>query len=425
MKSFFRLVGFEYKKLFLRKSTMFSLFLVVASFVILNITSVSGNGYWHYTRGISRLEAMRLDREIIRGKAGVIDEEFIREAILQNAAMISNDENYLINDYGRHLKSDAYIKYVLPYEKAVSIINCVYESDIQNLSTDGFRFFNLNVKKPIDALTPEDADSFYASVNNALIENIRRMSNLTQNEIDKHYEMLSKVKTPYYNDHYDGYLNFNKYLHVIALVLLINTAICIAPIFADEYYLKVDQIILSSKYGKNKVISAKLFAGVLFTLIISIAALSGLLLSMLLIHGFGGYGMSIQTISAYSTYPLTVGQASLTAIIASVFIIMSFAMLSMLFSALSKSPFSAVITSFLIIFIPGILNISAESRFIYQLLQTFPAKAANFDNIYSNYLFEISDIVFTPPVFYIAFSTIIFIVIVPMVKYFFKNHEIL
>lgn len=47
MQSFFRLVGFEYKKLFIRKSTVFSLFLIAVIFILLNIASVTGNGYWH------------------------------------------------------------------------------------------------------------------------------------------------------------------------------------------------------------------------------------------------------------------------------------------------------------------------------------------------------------------------------------------
>jgi len=172
MIRFFRLVGFEYKKLFTRKSTIFSLFLIAVFFILLDITSVTGKGYWHYAGEISKFEAMKLDRKTIRAKAGVIDEEFIKEAIQQNAVMISNDENYVINDFGRFLKNDAYIKYTLPYEKAVNIINSIYETDMRNLSTDGFRIFNMSSKKPIDTLTPKDAGKFYADINNASVKHI-------------------------------------------------------------------------------------------------------------------------------------------------------------------------------------------------------------------------------------------------------------
>lgn len=424
MHNFFHLVSFEYKKLFKRKSTMISLFLLLIVLVLLSITSVTGKSYWHSTGEISVFEAMKLDREVIRSTAGVIDEAFIKEAIQQNTVMISNDENYLINDYGRHLKSDAYIKYVLPYEKAVDIINSLYEVNIENISTDGLQFFNISNIKPIDRLTFKDAESFYPIINQASTEYINTFPALSQNEKEKHLEMISKVKTPYYNDHYDGYLYFVKRLQVIALILLISIAICIAPIFANEYYLKTDQILLSSKYGKSKAIFAKLFTGVTFSLGVSVATLFGFLLSMLLMHGFSGANMAMQTINIYSTYPLTVLQASLIAIAVTIFITLFFAICTMLFSSLFKSSFSVIIVSFLLLFIPGLFNISAKNRLLYQLLQIFPAKATEFPNIYSVYLFEVLGLVFTPATFYIIFSIIGSLLIVPIVRHVFKNHQI-
>lgn len=424
MHNFFHLVSFEYKKLFKRKSTMISLFLLLIVLVLLSITSVTGKSYWHSTGEISVFEAMKLDREVIRSTAGVIDEAFIKEAIQQNTVMISNDENYLINDYGRHLKSDAYIKYVLPYEKAVDIINSLYEVNIENISTDGLQFFNISNIKPIDRLTFKDAESFYPIINQASTEYINTFPALSQNEKEKHLEMISKVKTPYYNDHYDGYLYFVKRLKVIALILLISIAICIAPIFANEYYLKTDQILLSSKYGKSKAIFAKLFTGVTFSLGVSVATLFGFLLSMLLMHGFSGANMAMQTINIYSTYPLTVLQASLIAIAVTIFITLFFAICTMLFSSLFKSSFSVIIVSFLLLVIPGLFNISAKNRLLYQLLQIFPAKATEFPNIYSVYLFEVLGLVFTPATFYIIFSIIGSLLIVPIVRHVFKNHQI-
>lgn len=424
MHNFFHLVSFEYKKLFKRKSTMISLFLLLIVLVLLSITSVTGKSYWHSTGEISVFEAMKLDREVIRSTAGVIDEAFIKEAIQQNTVMISNDENYLINDYGRHLKSDAYIKYVLPYEKAVDIINSLYEVNIENISTDGLQFFNISNIKPIDRLTLKDTESFYPIINQASTEYINTFPALSQNEKEKHLEMISKVKTPYYNDHYDGYLYFVKRLQVIALILLISIAICIAPIFANEYYLKTDQILLSSKYGKSKAIFAKLFTGVTFSLGVSVATLFGFLLSMLLMHGFSGANMAMQTINIYSTYPLTVLQASLIAIAVTIFITLFFAICTMLFSSLFKSSFSVIIVSFLLLFIPGLFNISAKNRLLYQLLQIFPAKATEFPNIYSVYLFEVLGLVFTPATFYIIFSIIGSLLIVPIVRHVFKNHQI-
>ncbi|MPW25601.1 hypothetical protein GC105_07340 [Alkalibaculum sp. M08DMB] len=112
--------------------------------------------------------------------------------------MIANDENYLINDNYRQVKSDAYIKYVLPYEKVVNIINCVYEINTESLSTDGFNFFNTNNIKPIDNLTANAVESFYATVNQASTEHVNSLTNLSQNEKEKHLEMLCSTSLEYF-----------------------------------------------------------------------------------------------------------------------------------------------------------------------------------------------------------------------------------
>lgn len=425
MSNFFDIVSFEYKKLFKRKSTIISLLLLVIIAAFLAFLSVKSHFYWHESSGRSSFEAMKLDREVIRSKAGVMDEAFIKEVIEQNTIMISSDENYYI-DHGRRVgsKSYSYIKYVLPYEKAADIINSIYEVNTNNLGTDGFQIINTSEVKPIDTLTVKEGENFYNSINQASTEHINSLSGLSQKEREKHFEMLSKVKTPYYNDHYDGYLYFNKYLKVIALILMITIAICLSPIFANEYYLKTDRIILSSKHGKSKAIFAKLFTGVTFIAGASFLTLFGFLLLMLLLHGFDGGNMAIQTLSVYSTYPLTMLTASLIAIVTTIFVILLFGMLVMLLSSCFNSSFLVITVSFLLLFLPGLFHVSPKERLLYQLLQIFPAKATEFPNIFSVYLFEVLGQVFTPATFYIIFSIIISLLIIPLVKGTFRNHQI-
>lgn len=425
MRNFYDIVSFEYKKLFKRKSTMISLFLLFMIAAFTAILSVKSHFYWHQDSERSSFEAMKLDREVIRSKAGVMDEAFIKEVIEQNTIMISSDENYYI-DHGRRVgsKFDSYIKYVLPYKTAVDIINSIYEVNTKNLATDGFQIINTSEIKPIDTLTVKDGESFYATINQASTEYINSLSALSQKEKEKHLEMLSKVKTPYYNDHYDGYMYFDKHLKVIALILMITIAICISPIFANEYYLKTDRIILSSKHGKGKAIFAKIFTGVTFSAGVSFLTLFGFLLAMLLMHGFDGGNMAIQAVSVYSTYPLTMLKATLIAIGVTIFMVLLFGMSVMMLSSCFNSSFLVITVSFLLLFLPGLFHVSPKERLLYQILQIFPAKATEFPNIYSEYLFEVLGLVFTPATFYIIFSIVLSLLIIPIVKRTFKNHQI-
>lgn len=425
MNRFFEMVAFEYKKLFKRKSTIVSLILVGSIMALLSVTSVTGNSYWHSGNNLRLLEAMKLDRETAHSKAGFIDEAFLNEAITQNALMISDDENYIINDYGKFLKSQAYISYVLPYEVAVRIINAMYEPDLTNLSTsDGIEIFNLNGIKPIDTLTGLHEKDFYEKVNQTISERINRRPALSEAEKDKHSQMMSQVKTPFYQDSYEAYSNFAQILQLLALALFVAVAVCISPVFAGEYQLKTDQILLPSKYGKNKIIYAKLFTGASFALVLSAIMLFSVFLILILIHGVSGFDMAMQTMDVFSTYPITLLQAVILSIVVTIFVTVFFAMFTMLLSSGCKSPFSAVIVSFLMLFIPAFIYISPQNRLLYQLMQLFPAKATEFFNIYSDYFFEVLGVIFSPATFYMIFSTFVSFAIIPWVYRSFKNHQI-
>lgn len=424
MRSFFDLVWFEYVKMFKRKSTIFSLILLIIIMTLLCIASVTGNSYWHSGGGTPILKAKNLDKEIARSRAGYIDEAFLNEVIIQNALMISDDKNYLINDYGRFLKSQAYVDYVLPYEIAVRLINVMYELDFGNLSTDGIQIFNLNGIKPIDTLTNLQENEFYAKINQTVSDHINSRPSLSEAEREKHMQMMLKVKTPFYNDYYEAYSKFAQNLQIIALILFVAVAVCIAPIFSGEYQLKTDQTLLSSKYGKNKAIFSKLFTGISFALALAIIMLFGIFLLLLIIHGFSGFDMALQTLDFFSTYPLTILQAVLIAIVVTVFVTLFYSIFVMWLSSYFKSPFSTIIVAFLILFVPALVSISPNNRLFYQVLQLFPTKATEFFNIFSIYFYEFSGVVFKPASFYIIFSSVASLIIVPFIYRSFKNHQI-
>lgn len=424
MNRFFDLVGFEYKKMFKRKSAIINLLVILILVIILSITTITGAHYWHSEGGTPLLTAMKLDRETVRSKAGPIDENYIKEAIEQYTMMRADDNNYLINDYGRFIKSDAYIQYVLPYEKVLDMINTVYETNMENLATDGYRTMNTGSVKPVDNLTAEAAESFYEKVREASEKYINGLPYLSQKEKDKHMQMLSQVKTPFYNDYYEAYLRFAMGLQVIALILFVTIINCVSPIFSSEYQGKTDQILLSSKYGKDKVIFAKLFTAATFSVIVSIATLFIFLILLLLLHGPSGFNMTLQTIGINSTYPLTVLQATFIAIAVTVFMALFFAIMVTVFSAWCKTPFSVVIVSFLVLLGPGLLNVSPKNRLLYQLIQLLPVKATEFPNIFSKYLFIVWGKVFTPATMYILFSIIGSLTMIPISYRVFKNHQI-
>lgn len=425
MSSFFELVKFEYKKIFKRKSTIVCLIAIVALIIFITIMNTVGGGYMHSVGSdISKFKAMEMDREVIRSKTGVMDEALVREAIDQYSVMMADENSHVTDEYGKRLKSEAYIKYVLPYENIVNIINSVYEVDTEKLSYSGLGIMNVNRVMPIETLVPDDAKNFYSRINESAKNYINGRQALSDNEKAKHLEMLSQVKSPFDNGYNDGYKGFQMLIPPIALALLIVIAICISPIFSNEYQTKTDQILLSTKHGKNRAIFAKLFTGVTFTAALGLVTMFGFLFTILSFRGFDGANMPIQTVGVFSTYTVTLLQASLISIAITILMALLFAMFTMLISALSRSSFMVVIISFLVLFIPLLINISPNNRLLFQLLNVFPAKATIFENIFSEYLFEILGVVFTPVTFYTIFTIVGSLTIIPFAYRSFKKHQI-
>ena len=135
MDNFWGLAGFEFKKIFQRKISLVSVLICLGVIAVTVFASVSSGSFWHKVgNNISQFEAMKLDKATIISNRGYITPELVSEAIMSNREMISNDDNYFSNEYGRHLKEDAYIEYILPYESVVNLINIIYADDLDWLS---------------------------------------------------------------------------------------------------------------------------------------------------------------------------------------------------------------------------------------------------------------------------------------------------
>ncbi|WP_312372531.1 ABC transporter permease, partial [Lachnoclostridium sp.] len=386
--------------------------------------NILGSENWYSGEKVSMLDAIKRNKDTIHFKAGVMDEELIGEAIEQNAIMMANDDNYLINEYGKHLKPEAYIKYVLPYEDIVDTINNVYETNAETLSTNGFTIVNVNSVLPIDTLRPQDAKDFYKKVNQYATDSIIGNTTLSQDEKEKHMEMLSRVKIPFHYDYSAGYEQFLFLFQILSLVILAVIAICIAPIFADEYQNRTDYLLLSTRFGKNKEIIAKIFTGITLALGITIITLSIAVIGLFSIFGSTGGNMAIQSMNVSSTYPVTLLEATMISI--GVVLVMSifFAMLTLLFSSLFKSSFPVIILSFVVLIAPSIINVSPIHRTLYQILQIFPTKACTVVAIFSPYLFKFRGIVLTPAITYVGFAIVGSLIILPFAYRGFKNHQV-
>ena len=256
MNNFWALAGFEFKKIFRRKTFPAAIIICLGIMAVAVFSSLSG-GSFHHSVGndISRYEAMELDKAVILTNRGYITPQLVYRAILSNREMISDEENYFVNEYGSHLKEDAYIRYILPYEPVIELLNKVYAENMDWLSMDALSLVYLGEDKAVDRLGPEQAESFDADLRDFARAMVFRDKGLSGAELEKNLELIDSIETPLYNDYYGGYEAYIMGSKSLAITVLFMILLLLSPLFSNEYEEKTDQVILCTKNGKWPLLS--------------------------------------------------------------------------------------------------------------------------------------------------------------------------
>lgn len=185
----------------------------------------------------------------------------------------------------------------------------------------------------------------------------------------------------------------------------------------------MDSLIFSSKYGKNKIIRAKLFTGITFTVILSILLTIISYVTVMMFYGWDGSNAPIQLYIPLSIIPLTLGQvAMLYFIIVLCGNILSSA-LTMLLSAKLKSPFIVLVIMTVITILPVFVRVSEDVLWIYHLINLIPVKMFDFSNIISIFSIDLLGIIMQPYELFISFAIVVSIILLPLAYRSFKNHN--
>ena len=216
-----------------------------------------------------------------------------------------------------------------------------------------------------------DEDTLYMA-RTQLLEKEWQTIPLTESEKEFWRNKENQLSVPFTYHYHEGYeIALDSFL-TIGVVMLLFVAICLSGVFSEEHTRRTDQLILSSAKGKTTAYWAKLLAGI--TVSVSAAALlSGTtMLLCLSIFGAEGFEAPMQIYAATYSYPLTMGEASLTAygmillasILAGVFV--------MFLSELFRSGVAALAISSGLIILGGIISIPEQYRILAQIWDWSP-----------------------------------------------------
>lgn len=404
MNSFWNLVGFEYKKIFKKKSVILLLMLSIAVTVFCTVAIFFGKiyadgGFYETSR-----DSIRKDRTYERALSGkAVDSELIMKAAQAYSKISDGDTN---------TANKQYEMYARPYSAMHILSSRVYSQSSGQFTIEDFK-----------KLTKDEADNFYKIRRQHVVDSIEK-SFMSKHSKNKLLALDTQIKTPFIFEYIYGYTHFDSGMYTIGLLICFVLAICLAPIFSGEYTSGTDQLILSSKHGKKQLIRAKLFTGISLSSLICLTLMSIIFVLSTQTLGTDGFNAPLQLLMPLCPYPLTMGQAALALAVCVLFASLLTACICMLLSSKLKSPFGVIIIITVIIVVPLFISINEFHVLSHNLFNLLPTKMVNFMNITSLIQYEIFGLVLPPYIFMPIFALLASALLMPFAYRGFKNHQI-
>ena len=405
MKEFWTLVSFEYRKILGKRSVKIALLLTLFLSVFSIWGTLMGSYYIEGELFESNAEAMKKDRAYARELSGrILDDKLLMEAadayqtIPDSAAVYQSTEEYQKN--------------ARKYSSIYSLTRQVYD-------TPNARFG----APEMGTLNPARAEQFYEIRELRMTKQIENAP-ISENAKEVMMQYSEKVKEPWIFSYSDGYTRFMTIMATSGVMAAFVMAICLAPLFAGEYSNHTDQLLLSARYGKGKLIKAKFFTGFSMTGIVTLIITLQSYVQSMLTFGFDGGNANVQIYDALFPYPLTLKQAALLQSICVFFACMCMSALTMFFSSRMKSAFGVIILSVLLLCVPMFVKVSAYPLLGYLLFHLMPANMMQYDYIFSMIPYEIAGVVIPPYVMMPVAALCLCIILIPFAYRGFKHHQV-
>ena len=173
----------------------------------------------------------------------------------------------------------------------------------------------------------------------------------------------------------DGWLSTSRNMVRVFVALALAVIIMLAPIFSGEYE-GVDNIILTSKYGKTKCATAKVVAGII-TAILTTTLIAGFnLLLAFVFYGTEGLDCSIlfapsDYVEAFIPFNITCGTLLKYQILLAFTCTLSVTGITLFLSAISKNQIVALVAAMAIFLFPVLLPIT-EVNPLFRLVGLLP-----------------------------------------------------
>lgn len=406
------LVKYEFLKILRKKSTLIvmAVSLILTGFLfglpIMQFQTYNQDGVIKGADGITYEKEQYADLSV------PLSEEYVAETIQEVQGLFEKPDNIGYDGNEQFLIGDAYWNGVAPREKLLNLIASTYSKPNEILGYHNLPDLDIN-----------GGASFYQTMERKIQDLLNNPSRKLSNEQKEYWgSMAEKVDTPLQYGYYEGWEVIISSFELLMFALL---AICIvvAPVFSGEYQEGTDAVILSAKYGKTKLTTAKIAASLLFgtaAFILHVVVACGLPLAA---FGADGWDLPLQIANTAIPYPLTFLQAVLINIGIIYLVLLAMAGLTLLLSAQMKSPYLVLIFLVPILFIPVFLTPNGTTGAYNLTLFLLPYRAAMPE--FSKYIsYQFGSLVLDTLTIRAILYVFLTVIMLPLARLGFKNHQV-
>ena len=405
------LVKYEFLKILRKKSTL----IVMAVSLILTgfLFGLPIMQYQTYNQdgAIKGADGIAYEKEQYADLSVPLSEEYVAETIWEVQGLFENPDNVGYDGNEQFLIGDAYWNKVAPREKLLNLIANTYSAPDEMWGYNNLP--DLDIK----------GTSFYQTMEGKIQTMLNSSSRMLSNEQKEYWgSMAGKVDTPLQYGYYEGWEVIISSFELLMFVLL---AICIvvAPVFSGEYQSGTDAVILSAKYGKTRLATAKIAASFLFgtaAFILHIVLACGLPLA---VFGVDGWNLPLQIANTTIPYPFTFLQATLINIGIIYLVLLAMVGLTLLLSAHMKSPYLVLVILIPILFIPMFLTPNGTTGAYNLTLFLLPYRST-MPELGKYISYQLGSLVLDALTVRVVLYALLAVIMLPLARLGFKKHQV-
>lgn len=374
-----RLYKQEIKRLFLAKRTK-AIFIIAIAMSILLAVTVSGFNdanvpdeegniiHLHGREAITFLDEASSDGN------GEVTIDRLKDALLVYHGLY---EEYGTDPLlGDGFPLDVYWEQVYPIKPLLRIITIAYSTN--------------ETQVDLMSLKPSDLENFYD------ICEVRLEDAMTSDDILNNPEYISKAKSLYDNVEKPfivstGYIrDAFDYISITILLLVLFSAVMVAPVFSERYESGEDSVIRCTELGRGRLVKTTLMAVLTITSLMYLIGIGLHLLVSDMIFGIDTLKESVQVLyTVYSLPSLNLWELQIILAVTGWVCCIAVTVLAMCISTIVQETSTAMVISIIMVFMPTFVYMSIEG--VNWLLALMPSASVGLSN---NMLYSLLDLRF-------------------------------